>query len=332
MDEKLYQLNDWGFCDEIVQAIVKESGVEDEEEIKEKAVFDLVEVVCIRGVGKHYNNTSEQVRIPVLRRCMGRRPPMEELNVTVQRLAGAGDAQQAYCCMTEVPTPWPQALCQCREWVARNLGEHIEGFHVQLESGEVAGHLYYAFSEKALIPYKIEERVGVLYCEWVQRRYQGKGLGQSLFKAFLEEMESQAVKGILVENTETDGEGHLKRYLGLGFKVVSETERGRLLYLPIVEGEVEFHPLEARIRPRQGVPIEILVIGGYMCPYEAATLLLLQEVSREFGDRVVLQQVPLTKETLQEYGVARGIFINGRPGLAGAETEESVRQAIQEAL
>jgi hypothetical protein len=42
--------------------------------------------------------------------------------------------------------------------------------------------------------------------------------------------------------------------------------------------------------------------------------------------------VPLTKETLGEYGVARGIFINGRLKLGGAETEESVRQVIQEEL
>jgi len=257
---------------------------------------------------------------------------MEELNVTVRRLEGTADAQQAYCCMTEVPTPWPQALCRCQEWVAQNLGTHVEGFHVLLESGEVAGHLYYAYSEKALVPYVIEDKVGVLYCEWVQRRYQGRGFGKQLFEAFREEMEAHPVKGILVENTNTDGEDHLKRYLGLGFEVVSETERGRLLYLPIDQQEVEVHPLKPRIHPRQGVPVEILVVGGYMCPYEAATLLLLHEVSREFGDQVVLRQVPLTSETLKEYGVAGGIFVNGRPNLAGAETEESIRQVLQEAL
>ena len=257
---------------------------------------------------------------------------MEELKITVRRLEGEGDAQQAYCCMTEVPTPWPQALCRCQEWVARNLGEYIEGFHVQLESGEVAGHLYYAYSEKALIPYEIEKKVGVLYCEWVQRRYQGKGLGQRLFEAFRDEMHKQAVKGILVENTATDGEDHLKRYVRLGFEMVSESERGRLLYLPIGQQGVEVHPLEPRIRSRQGAPVEILVIGGYMCPYEASTLLLLQEVVREYGDQVVLHQVPLTLETLKEYGFAGGIFVNGDPKLNGAETEESIRQVLQEAL
>jgi hypothetical protein len=40
--------------------------------------------------------------------------------------------------------------------------------------------------------------------------------------------------------------------------------------------------------------------------------------------------VPLTPETLREYGVAKGIFINGRQKLAGGETEEQVRQAILE--
>jgi len=257
---------------------------------------------------------------------------MAALNVMVRRLESAADAQQAYCCMMEVPTPWPQALCQCRDWVARNLGEYIEGYHVHLESGEVAGHLYYAYSGKALIPYEIEEKVGVLYCEWVQKRYQGKGLGKRLFEAFRDEMHKQAVKGILVENTETDGKDHLNRYLRLGFEVLSESERGKLLYLPVEKREVEIRPLEPRIHPRQGVPVEILVIGGYMCPYEASTLLLLQEVSREFGDQVVLRQVPLTSDTVKEYGVAGGIFVNGHPRLGGAETEESIRQVIQEAL
>lgn len=257
---------------------------------------------------------------------------MDDLNIVIRRLEGAGEAQQAYCCMTEVPTPWPQALCQCREWVARNLGNYIEGFHMQLDNGEVIGHLYYALSEKALIPYEVEDGMGVLYCEWVQRGYQNKGLGKRLFGAFRDEMEREGVKGILVENTGTEREDQLKLYLGRGFGVVYESGSRILLYLPIDQSEVEFHPLQPRIQSRRGVPVEIFVIGGYMCPYEASTLVLLQEVAGEFGDRVVLRQVPLTPETLREYGVTQGIFINGQAKLAGAETETAIRQAILEEI
>jgi len=257
---------------------------------------------------------------------------MEDLKVVIRRLEGAGDTQQAYCCMTEVPTPWPEALCQCREWVSHNLGKYIEGYHLQLENGEVVGHLYYAPSNRALFPYVVESDFDVLYCEWVQRRYQGRGLGRNLFGRFLEDLKQLGSKGILVENTAIEGQDHLDLYLRRGFGVVYESGDTRVLYLPLRQSTIEVEPLEARIHARHTIPVEILVIGGYMCPYEAATLLLLQEVVHEFGERVVLRQEPLTPQTLKKYGVSRGIFINGRRGLAGAETEESIRQAIMEAL
>jgi GNAT superfamily N-acetyltransferase len=257
---------------------------------------------------------------------------MDDLEVHIRRLANVEDTHQTYCCMTEVPTPWPQALCQCRDWVAQHLGRHVEGYHLRLGSGEVVGHLYYALSEHALIPYEVEAGVGVMYCEWVQRRYQHHGLGQRLFGAFVDEMRQQDAKGILVEGTDREDQMHVRHYQARGFEVIHHSGHYKLLYLPLTQAQVRVRPLQPRIQPRRRVPVEILIVRGYMCPFEIATLVLLQEVSREFGDRVVVRQVELTPETLAEYGVATGIFINGRLKLGGAETEESVRQAIFEEL
>jgi GNAT superfamily N-acetyltransferase len=257
---------------------------------------------------------------------------MDEIDVHIRRLADVEDTQQTYCCMTEVPTPWPQALCQCRDWVARHLGHDVEGYHLRLGSGEVVGHLYYALSEHALIPYEVEAGVGVMYCEWVQRRYQHQGLGQRLFGAFVDEMRQQDAKGILVEGTDREDQMHVRHYQARGFEVIRHSGHYKLLYLPLTQAQVRVRPLQPRIQPRRRVPVEILIVRGYMCPFEIATLVLLQEVSREFGDRVKVRQVELTPETLAEHGVARGIFVNGRLKLGGAETEESVRQAILEEL
>ena len=257
---------------------------------------------------------------------------MNEPEVFIRRLDSVDDAQQTYCCMTEVPTPWPQALCQCQEWVARHLGHSVEGYHLRLESGEVIGHLYYALSENALIPYEVEAGVGVMYCEWVQQRYQHQGLGQRLFGAFVDEMRQQDAKGILVEGTDLNEQMHVRHYQKRGFEVVHQSGHQKLLYLPLTQAQVSIRPLQPRIQARRRIPVEILIVRGYMCPFEIATLVLLQAVSHEFGDRVNVCQVELTPETLAEYGVARGIFINGRLKLGGAETEESVRQAILEEL
>ncbi|MEA3350447.1 MAG: GNAT family N-acetyltransferase, partial [Chloroflexota bacterium] len=131
---------------------------------------------------------------------------MEEKLATIYRLQNRGDAQNAYCCMTEVPTPWPQALCQCREWLAANLGKYVEGYHLRLSTGEVIGHLYFAMSEQALFPYELESDVGILYCDWVQQNYQGMGFGKRLFDTFVDDMRQEGAKGILVEATDLEGQ------------------------------------------------------------------------------------------------------------------------------
>lgn len=257
---------------------------------------------------------------------------MADLDVRIKRLEGTTDAQQAYCCMMEVPTPWSDALCDCRDWVQEYLGVYVEGFHAQLDGDTVVGHLYYAPSERALFPYRVEAGVGVLYCEWVQRKYQGQGIGGRLFQAFLEEMEAVGAKGILVEATDKRQQMHESHFLRRGFNPVLTRDHSRLLYLPLRVPEVEVHPMESQITPRQGSPVEILILSGYMCPFEAATMRMLREVAGEFQDKVELREVQLTPGSLQEFGVARGIFINGKQKLSGGEPEAAIRQAIQEEL
>ncbi len=257
---------------------------------------------------------------------------MENPETTIKRLQGPQDAQRAYCCMTEVPTPWPEALCACRDWVTANLGQFVEGYHMQLADGQVVGHLYFAPSERALFPFELEPEVTVLYCDWVQQRYQGMGLGTRLFAAFVEAMRLEGSKGIVVEATDAEAQMHYRHYLKRGFEVLHKRGHRKVLYLPLAQPQIQIRPLTTRIRPEASSPVEILILNGYLCPYEASTMVLIRDIAREFGDQVVLKEVWLTPETLQEYGQAKGVFINGRLSLTGAETEESIRQAIQEAI
>lgn len=246
----------------------------------------------------------------------------------VRRLDREDEALEAFCCMSEVPSPWPEALRVCRVWASQNLGRYVEGYHIQDNDGTSVGQLYYALSEQALVPYQIEPGVAVMYCEWVQRRYQKRGLGRLLFSTFETEMRAQGCKGILVEGTSREEQMHYRHYLARGFEIVHEVGHRRLLYLPLGQPQIKAHPLELRIRPRSGTPVEILILSGYLCPFETSTQMLLLDVAGEFGDRVVVRQEPLTRDTLQRYGVADGVFINGRRKLAGGVTEEAIRQAI----
>jgi GNAT superfamily N-acetyltransferase len=257
---------------------------------------------------------------------------MNDLSATIQRLQHPIDAQQAYCCMTAVAGPWPQALCLCRGWVERNLGRHVEGYHVRLANGEVIGHLYYAPSERALFSYDVEPGVVILYCEWIQPRYQRQGFGTRLFQTLVSDSRQAGVKGILVEATEFVAQMDYRIYLERGFEWVESGEPRRLLYLPLTQPGVRVQQLPLQIRPRRGAPVEILVIQGFPCPYDVSTLVILREVAQEFGNRVVVREVELSVETIKTYGAARGIFVNGKPKLAGAENEDAIRQAITEEL
>jgi hypothetical protein len=127
-----------------------------------------------------------------------------------------------------------------------------------------------------------------------------------------------------------EGQMHFQRYLARGFKTAYETAYPRLLYLPMNQTQIEIRPMQPRIPTHHGTPVEVFIISGYMCPYEVSAELLVREVAQEFGDQVILREIPLTPDTLREYGVAKGIFINGRQKLVGGETEEQVRQAIVE--
>jgi hypothetical protein len=244
----------------------------------------------------------------------------------------AEDAQQTYCCMTEVPVPWPKALCQCRDWVSENLGKHVDGYHLRTQDNDVIGHIYFADSGQALISYQVEPGVGVLYCEWVQRRYQKQGLGRRLFDTFLAGQRSNNAKGILVETTDIPGQMHYSHYLSRGFEIMHEFGHQKLMYLPISSKSVSFRRRKANIQSRRGLPVEVHILRGFLCPYEVSTQVKIQEIAMEFGDKVVLKEVWLTPESLDKYGVASGVLINGKQKLAGGEPERAIRLAIMEEL
>jgi len=257
---------------------------------------------------------------------------VSQFSVSVRKLDRPEDAQKAYCCMTEVVTPWPQALLLCREWLQEHMGQHIEGFHLELPDGGVVGHLYYALSQNALVPYEIEKDVGVIYCEWVHRRHQGQGYSHRLFNVLLDELKQQDAKGVMVEATTLSGKMHMSHFQAKGFHVILELGEQRVMYLPLRQEKVSIKPLIENVPVADDDKVQILIMHGYLCPFDTSTHVLLREVVQEFADRVVLREVHLTPETLRQYGVTRGIFINGKRKLGGGEAELAVRQAILEAL
>jgi GNAT superfamily N-acetyltransferase len=257
---------------------------------------------------------------------------MAAQDVNVVSLSDPGQVQHACPCMEEVPTPWPEALDACRDWIAGHLGNLVEGLHLEQPQDEVIGNLYYGFSERALIPYQAEAGVAILYCEWIQRRHQGRGYARLLFDAFTQDLSRRGYKGILAEPSAYEAGMSYEYLLGRGFKPLQDVGAKRLLYYPLAQPSIAVQPLDVRIVVRSRYPVEILAFSGGFCPCETATSMAALDVCREFGDRVVVRDVPITADSVRAYGVARGVYINGRPLPGDGLPEEAIRQAIREAL
>lgn len=240
----------------------------------------------------------------------------------------AQDVKTTYPCATEIPPPfWANGLPLSREWFATHLGEAVEGFHLEDETGAVIGHIYWSPGENALVPYRIEEGVAFEYCEWIQRVWQGKGGMRLLFQAFVEHLQAKHYKGILVDGTEYEGYMHYSHFLKRGFRILRQSDGGKLMYYPISQENVNIEPIPTQLPPecRTG----ICIFGSLFCPVGASAVMAVRNAVSELGGKVKLQEIPASRKVIERYGIADGIYLNGKPAFFGPVKEEQIKETIR---
>jgi len=252
-------------------------------------------------------------------------------SVRIVRLVDPSQIENTLSCMGAAPSPWPDAEAASRSWMRQNLGTLVNGLHLADEDGSVVGHLYYAWSEHALLPYRIEERVVVVLCEWVQPTSQGLGYAHELMSALTEQLQKEECKGIIVAATEDEQCMHYRHYERRGFRKLDAGGVLCLMYRPLLQQTIAVQPLRQSMVPTQRHPVEILVCGGGLCVFDTVTALATLEVAREFGERVILREIDPSRDDWRALGIASGTYINGSR-LPGGLSERAVRSAILRAL
>jgi hypothetical protein len=248
----------------------------------------------------------------------------------VCRLACSDGSEDAYPCTTEDPQRfWANGLQISRKWFADNLGKHVEAFHLKDDRKNVIGHIYWAPSNRALVPYDIEDGVAYVYCEWVQQIHRGEGGMHMLFEEFVDYLHLGGFKGILVDATTIEGYMHQRHFLNRGFKILQEIGDGKLLYYPINQDSIWVKPLQPNVTREGTAPVDILVIGSHFCPVAASAVLSLRKVAAELDGLVHLREVDADRSIIEHYGVADGIYINGKPAFFGPVNEATVRETIR---
>ncbi len=242
------------------------------------------------------------------------------------------DIETAYCCMNEVPpsASWPDSLPKSRAWLNRHLGEHVEGYHL-LDGERVVGHIYYASSEGALIPYEIEPGVACVYCTEMLRDYLHKGYGRMMFDYMKEDLTREGLKGIIIPATDLKEWMHYERFLKQGFRVVEEHPPFyKIMYFPLTKDDVSVKVKALNYSPSKD-KVEVTLFTNSFCPVGAHMHQLIKDVAQSFGDKVRIVEIEATLDNIRQYGTAEPL-INGKVKLPGPASREGVKAAIQEEI
>jgi ribosomal protein S18 acetylase RimI-like enzyme len=233
--------------------------------------------------------------------------------------------------MSEVPpgVSWAEASPESREWFKANLGKHIEGYHL-LDGDRVVGHVYYASSEKALLPFEAEPQVAFIYCTEVLRDYVRKGYGKMMFDYVKDDLKRQGFKGILVDASDIKEYMYYEHFLKQGFKVIKEHAPFKLMYFPLAKDSVKVRLLELNYKPSAD-RVEVTLFKNLSCPVGAYMYHLIKKTAQGFGDKVKLVEVPAVLDTIRRIG-ATDPLINGKAKILGPASADDVKKAIQEEI
>lgn len=242
------------------------------------------------------------------------------------------DLEDTYCCMGESPpgVKWIEHVGESREWFQANLGKHVEGYHLFDDNGKVVGHVYYASSEKMLLPFEVEPKVAFIYCTEMLKAYLRKGYGKTMLDYMKTDLKKQGYKGILVDATNIQEYMYHEHFGKQGFKTILEHSPFKLMYFPLNQAKVKTKPIEINYKPSRD-KVEVTLFKLPFCPVGAYMYHTIKRIAQSFGDQVKVVEIQPTQEMIRRIGTTDPL-INGKIKLFGPASEEDIRKAIQEEI
>ncbi|MFW9879960.1 MAG: hypothetical protein ACFFG0_43355 [Candidatus Thorarchaeota archaeon] len=216
----------------------------------------------------------------------------------------------------------------------RNMEQHGLRTKVALLDDVHAGFIYIMPIE--INPWHIQgKELMVFPCLVSHSTFSSKGVGKQLIKAAEEETLKQQRKGIATI-------GHFwdfwfmpaKYFIKLGYKVAANRNEEAILWKqfdPSAEPP-QFREINYEFQPVQG-KVVVDLFWNTFCQTSDVEVQRVRDVVLEYKGNVVLNEFPADNITnLQQYGLSRGIYVNGKLVEVGPEIEkEKLRQEIEEA-
>ncbi|MFX1570192.1 MAG: hypothetical protein ACFFCV_17680, partial [Promethearchaeota archaeon] len=217
----------------------------------------------------------------------------------------------------------------------RSMEKHGLRVKVALLDDMHAGFLYIMPIE--ITPWNIQGRdLMVFPCLVSQSKYSRKGIGKELIKAAEEETIRQDRKGIVTIGFFWDfwfmPAGF---FLKLGFKVVEKRGEEAILWKQLNQNAEapKFREENYNFKPIKG-KIVIDLFWNRFCQTSDVEAERVREVISEYGNDVILNEFSaVDQKILQQYGIERRIYVNGKMMELTSEIEKTkLRVAINSVL
>jgi hypothetical protein len=206
---------------------------------------------------------------------------------------------------------------------------------VALLDGKHAGFIYIMPIE--INPWQIQgEELMMFPCLVSQSKFAKKGIGKKLIEAAEEETKSQKRKGVATVGFFWEFWFMPADYfLKLGFKVAKKKGIEAILWKQF-DDDVEppqFRKENYKFTPIKG-KIVIDLFWNTFCLTSDVEAQRVREIASEYGEDIILNEFSaVDQKVLQQYGIERGIYVNGEPMQLGSEVEKSkLREAINNAF
>jgi hypothetical protein len=206
---------------------------------------------------------------------------------------------------------------------------------VALIDGIRAGFLYIMPIE--ISPWLIQGKNLMIFpCLVSHSKFSKKGIGRMLIKAAEEETINQGYKGIATVGYFWDfWFMPAKYFLKLGFKVAEKRDQEAILWkqFDINAKKPHFRQQSYNFNPKEG-KVVIDLFWNRFCLTSDVEAQRVREVASGYGEDVILNEYSaVDRKILQQYGIERGIYVNGKPMELGSEVEKSkLREVIDNAI
>lgn len=185
----------------------------------------------------------------------------------------------------------------------------------------------------ALEPVKGENSL-FINCVWVLPPFWRTGVARHLMKSFIDQAKQQGGAGVLAyegdrwfgTSIEYMSSGFFKKF---GFKEVARDERRVLLHLDLGAREKPelIYPRSRSLEKSDKTIIDALF--NSQCPWSKFMVDELDKNLRKYPSVTVNIVNTDDRKTIEEFGMSRGVFINGRPVIKRMASWKEIRHEIE---